>query len=39
MMMQMTTKEDLEHPIARDRAGSETTNNSEAALSPLEDTT
>ena len=37
--MQMTTKEDLEHAIARDRAGSETTNNSEAALSPLEDTT
>ena len=37
--MQMTTKEDLEHVIARDRAVSETTNNSEAALSPLEDTT
>jgi len=37
--MQMTTKEDLEHAIACDRALSETTNDSEAALSPLEDTT
>ncbi len=37
--MQMTPKEDLEHAIARDRAVSETKNNSEAALSPLEDTT
>ncbi|MCV3274162.1 hypothetical protein [Roseobacter sinensis] len=37
--MQMTTKEDLEHAIACDRAVSETTSNSEAALSPLEDTT
>ena len=37
--MQMTTKEDLEHAIACDRAVSETTNYSEAALSPQEDTT
>lgn len=37
--MQMTTKEDLDHAIECDRAVSETTNNSEAALSPQEDTT
>ncbi len=37
--MQMTTKEELEHAIACDRALSETTNDSEAALSPLEDKT
>lgn len=37
--MQMTTKEELEHAIACDRALSETINDSEAALSPLEDTT
>ena len=37
--MQMTTKEELEHAIACDRALSDTTNDSEAALSPLEDTT
>ncbi|WP_050931989.1 hypothetical protein [Aestuariivita boseongensis] len=36
---QMITKEELEHAIACDRADSETTNNSEAALSPQEDTT
>jgi len=35
--MQMTTKEDLEHAIACDRALSETTNHSEAALSPQEE--
>lgn len=37
--MHMTTQEDLEHAMACDRALSETTNDSEAALSPLEDTT
>lgn len=37
--MHMTTKEGLEHAIACDRAVSETTNDSEAALSPLEETT
>jgi len=37
--MQMTTEEDLEHAIACDRALSETTNESEAALSPQEDKT
>jgi len=37
--LQMITKEDLEHAIACDRALSDTTNDSEAALSPLEDTT
>lgn len=37
--MQMTTKEELEHAMARDRALSETTNDSEAALSPQKDTT
>ena len=36
--MHMTTQEDLEHAMACDRALSETTNDSEAALSPLEDT-
>lgn len=35
--MHMTTIEDLEHAIASDRALSETTNHSDAALSPLED--
>jgi len=38
-MMHLTTQEDLEHAVACDRALSETTNDSEAALSPLEDTT
>ena len=37
--MQMTTKEELDHAIACDRALSETTNDSEAALSPQKDTT
>lgn len=37
--MHMTTQQDLEHAIACDRALSEISNNSEAALSPLEDTT
>ena len=37
--MHMTTKEDLEHAIACDRASSETIIDSEAALSPQEDTT
>ena len=37
--MQMTTQEDLEHAIACYGALLETTNDSEAALSPLEDTT
>ncbi|TLP55497.1 hypothetical protein FEE96_22535 [Parasedimentitalea maritima] len=37
--MQVITQEDLEHAIASDRAFSETTNNSGAALSPQEDTT
>jgi hypothetical protein len=37
--MQMTTKEQLEHAMACDRALSETTNDSEAALSPQKDTT
>ena len=37
--MRVITQEDLEHAIACDRALSETTNDSEAALSPLEDTT
>ena len=37
--MHMTTQEDLEHAIACDRALSETTQNGEAALSPLEDLT
>lgn len=37
--MQLTTKEELEHAIACDRALSETTNDSEAALSPQKDTT
>lgn len=37
--MQMTTKEELEHAMACDRALSETTNDSEAALSPQKDTT
>ncbi len=35
--MQMTTKEELKHAMACDRALSETTNDSEAALSPQED--
>ncbi len=35
--LHMTTQEDLEYAIACDRALSETTQNSEAALSPLED--
>jgi len=35
--MQMTTKEELENAMACDRALSETTNGSEAALSPQED--
>lgn len=37
--MQVITQEDLEHAIACDRASSETINDSEAALSPQEDTT
>jgi len=37
--MHMTTQEELEHAIAFDRALPETTNDSEAALPPLEDTT
>ena len=37
--MYMTTQEELEHAIACDREVSETTNNSDAALSPQEDTT
>ena len=37
--MLMTTQEDLEHAIACDRAVSDPTSNSDAALSPLEDTT
>ncbi|MEW9920968.1 hypothetical protein AB2B41_15240 [Marimonas sp. MJW-29] len=37
--MQMTTQDEVDHAIASDRALSETTNDSEAALSPLEDTT
>lgn len=37
--MQMTTKEELEHAMACDRALSETTNDSEAALSPQKDMT
>ncbi len=37
--MHMTTQENLEHAIACDRAHCETTQNSEAALSPQEDTT
>ena len=37
--MHMTTKEELEHAMACDRALSETTNDSEAALSPQKDTT
>lgn len=37
--MQVITQEDLEHAIACDRSFSEATNYSEAALSPLEDTT
>lgn len=37
--MHMITKEDLEYAIACDRALSETIKNSEAALSPQEDTT
>ena len=37
--MHMTTQKDLEQAIACDQALSETTQNSEAALSPLEDTT
>ncbi|WP_298975049.1 hypothetical protein [uncultured Roseobacter sp.] len=37
--MQVITQEDLEHAIACDRAFSETTNDSEAALSPQEGTT
>ena len=35
--MHMTTKEDLEHAMACDRTHSETTNDSDAALSPQED--
>lgn len=35
--MHTTTQEDLEHAIAGDRALSDTAQNSEAALSPLED--
>ncbi|MHA3916730.1 hypothetical protein [Halovulum sp. GXIMD14793] len=35
--MQLTTIEDLEHAIACDRALSETTNHSDAALPPLEE--
>lgn len=37
--MHTTTQKDLEHAIARDRALSATTQDSEAALSPLEDKT
>ena len=37
--MHMTTQEELEHSIARDRALSETNKHSEAALSPQEDMT
>ncbi len=37
--MHMTTKEELEHLVACDRTLSETIQNSEAALSPLEDMT
>lgn len=37
--MHTTTKEELERAVARDRVLSETTNDSEAALSPQEDTT
>ena len=37
--MQMTTKEELEHATACDRGLAETTNNSDAALSPQKDTT
>lgn len=37
--MQMTTKEELEHAMACDRALSETNKHSEAALSPQEDMT
>ena len=37
--MYMTTKDELEHAIACDRALFENTKDSEAALSPLEDTT
>ena len=37
--MHMTTQEELEHAMACDRALSETTNDSEAALSPQKDTT
>lgn len=37
--MQVTTKEELEHAMACDRALFETTNDSEAALSPQKDTT
>ena len=37
--MRKITPEDLEHAIARDRILSETIQHSEAALSPLEDTT
>lgn len=37
--MQVTTEEELEHAMACDRALSETTNDSEAALSPQKDTT
>ena len=37
--MRKITQEDLEHATARDRALSESTQHSEAALSPLEDTT
>ncbi|MEL7516707.1 MAG: hypothetical protein AAGK03_19035 [Pseudomonadota bacterium] len=37
--MHMTTLEELEHSIARDRALSETNKHSEAALSPQEDMT
>lgn len=37
--MHKTTREELEHAIACDRAPPETTNDSEAALSPQEDMT
>jgi len=37
--MHMTTKEDLEHAMVCDRAPPRTTKHSDAALSPLEDTT
>ena len=37
--MQVTTKEELDHAIACDRSLCEITNDSEAALSPLEDMT